>query len=90
MNDNERQKIALFRYGIIAPAVSGTYDEALSLKGFFRDASKKVYSNPRGEDTMISASTIERWYYAYMDAGLMRCYQNAVLTRVNPASLTVI
>lgn len=41
MNDNERQKIALFRYGIIAPAVSGTYDESLSLKGFFRDASKK-------------------------------------------------
>ena len=69
MNENERQKIALFRYGIIAPAVSGTYDESLSLKGFFRDASKKVYSNPRGEDTMISASTIERWYYAYMDAG---------------------
>ena len=69
MNDNERQKIALFRYGIIAPAVSGTYDESLSLKGFFRDASKKVYTNPRGEDTMISAATIERWYYAYMDSG---------------------
>lgn len=49
MNDNERQKIALFRYGIIAPAVSGTYDESLSLKGFFRDASKKVYTNPRGK-----------------------------------------
>lgn len=69
MNDNERQKIALFRYGIIAPAVSGTYDESLSLKGFFRDASKKVYTNPREEDTMISAATIERWYYAYMDSG---------------------
>ncbi|MGN0966938.1 MAG: DDE-type integrase/transposase/recombinase [Candidatus Coprovivens sp.] len=69
MNDNERQKIALFRYGIIAPAVSGTFDESLSLKGFFRDASKKVYTNSRGEDTMISASTIERWYYAYMEAG---------------------
>lgn len=69
MNDNERQKIALFRYGIIAPAVSGTYDESLSLKGFFRDASKKVYTNPRGADTMISAATIERWYYAYMDSG---------------------
>lgn len=27
MNDETRQKIALFRYGIIAPVVSGTYDE---------------------------------------------------------------
>lgn len=69
MNDIERQKIALFRYGIIAPAVSGTYDETVSLKGFFRDAATKVYTNPRGEDTKVAASTVERWFYHYQRDG---------------------
>jgi len=69
MNENERQKIALFRYGIIAPAVSSTYDDTLSLKGFFRDAANKVYTNPRGEDTKVAASTIERWFYNYRRGG---------------------
>ena len=69
MNEDERQKIALFRYGIIAPAVSGNFDDTLSLKGFFRDAATKVYTNPSGEATKISASTIERWFYNYKDGG---------------------
>ena len=69
MNDETRQKIALFRYGIIAPVVSGTYDEGKSIKGFFRDAAGKVYTNPSGEETKISASTLERWYYAYNKGG---------------------
>lgn len=69
MNDEERQKIALFRYGIIAPAVSGNFNESLSLKGFFRDAANKSYTNPRGEDTRVTASTIERWFYSYKNEG---------------------
>lgn len=36
MNDKERNEIALFRYGIIAPAVTGIYDDSISLKGFFK------------------------------------------------------
>jgi len=69
MNDDERQKIALFRYGIIAPAISRNYDESLSLKGFFRNAANKSYVNPRGEDVKIAPSTIERWFYSYKDGG---------------------
>lgn len=69
MNDETRQKIALFRYGIIAPVVSGTYDEGKSIKGFFRDAASRVYTNPSGEETKVSASTLERWYYAYNKGG---------------------
>ncbi|MDO4556696.1 MAG: helix-turn-helix domain-containing protein, partial [Lachnospiraceae bacterium] len=66
---SREKNIALFRYGIISPAVTGTFDDTLSLKGFFRDAAKKVYTNPRGEDTRIAASTIERWFYAYQKDG---------------------
>lgn len=69
MNEHERQNIALFRYGIIAPAVSGTYEDSLTLKGFFRDAASKAYTNPRGVTTKLSASTIERWFYRYKENG---------------------
>lgn len=69
MNDKKRNEIALFRYGIIAPAVTGIYDDSISLKGFFRDAATKTYTNPRGESTKISASTIERWFYSYHKLG---------------------
>lgn len=69
MNDKERNDIALFRYGIIAPAVTGIYDDSISLKGFFRDAATKTYTNPRGESTKIAASTVERWFYSYHNLG---------------------
>lgn len=69
MNQEIRTKIALFRYGILAPIISGANDNHHNLKAFFRDASDKVYTNPRGEDTRISAPTLERWYYKYQKSG---------------------
>lgn len=69
MNDETRQEIALFRYGIIVPLISGTDDDYSSNKSFFRDAAKKTYTNPRGIETTVSATTIERWYYNYQHNG---------------------
>ena len=69
MNDETRQQIALFRYAILAPLISGTYDDIDSKQGFFRDAAKKTYTNPRGDDTTFSASTLERWFYNYQEQG---------------------
>ena len=76
MNDKERNEIALFRYGIIAPAVTGIYDDSISLKGFFRDAATKTYTNPRGESTKISASTIERWFRNMKDLWMSQLNMN--------------
>jgi transposase InsO family protein len=69
LNDEKRQQIALFRYGILAPLISGTYDDIDSKKGFFRNAARKTYTNPRGVDTILSASTLERWFYKYQKHG---------------------
>ena len=69
MNDDKRQKTALFRYGILAPLLSGITEDALSNQAFFRDAAKKVYTAPNGVDTTISAITLERWYYSYRKHG---------------------
>ena len=62
MNDKTRKEIALFRYGILAPLISGTYDENTSIKGFFCEAASKVYTTPNGEDNKFAAATLERWY----------------------------
>lgn len=35
MTDEQRQKIALFRYGIIAPVISGLEENSTSLHIFF-------------------------------------------------------
>ena len=69
MNEKTRKEIALFRYGILAPLISGTYDENKSIKEFFREAAGKVYTTPTGEDTKFAAATLERWYYAYKNKG---------------------
>ena len=69
MNDEKRQQIALFRYGILAPLISGTYDDTDSRRGFFRNAAKKTYTSPGGVDTILSASTLERWFYNYQKHG---------------------
>ena len=69
MDEKTRKEIALFRYGILAPLISGTYDENKSVKQFFRDAAGKVYQTPDGEDTKIAAATLERWYYNYKNKG---------------------
>lgn len=62
MNNEIKDEIALFRYGIIADAVSGAYTG--SLKEFFK---AKAGSYKFIDDTYrnVSAETIERWYYAY-------------------------
>lgn len=69
MKDEKRQKTALFRYGIIAPLISGTYDEHKSLQSFFCDAAQRTYTDPYGEDVTVSPSSVERWYYKYKDGG---------------------
>lgn len=69
MDNETKKKVALFRYGILAPLISGTYDEGMSVKEFFRNASKKVYTNHKGDDTKVAATTLERWYYKYKKDG---------------------
>lgn len=67
MTDNEKNEVALFRYGIISDLVVGNIDTK-SKKSFFRDASSKErYYN--GKQIRISKGTIERWFYNYQKYG---------------------
>lgn len=68
MTEQEKNKIALFRYGIISPLASDIF-EGNSKKDFFREAAKKTYKNNLGKEVKVSAATIERWFYTYKREG---------------------
>ena len=74
MNEDERQEIALFKYGILSPAISGTMDEVQSLRSFFKQAALKEYKHPNGKLVSVSASTLSRWYQTYKKQGLEGLY----------------
>ena len=69
MTEKERNDIALFRYGILAPLITGTWDGESSNSGFFRHASTKTYITPDGIETTVAHGTMERWFYDYKRLG---------------------
>lgn len=69
MDEETRNRIALFRYGIIAPLVTSGETIPAQRGQFFRDAAKKKYENLKGEYVSPSADTIYRYYRAYRQGG---------------------
>ncbi len=63
-----KEQIALFKYSVIAPLVSGT-TEYNSKQDFFISVSKKSFRYIDGSSISISSSTAERWYYTYINHG---------------------
>lgn len=68
MIDNEKNKIALFRYGIISSLINDTCVETTKNE-FYQNASLKVIKDWNGEPYKVSPPTIERWYYRYQKNG---------------------
>lgn len=68
MTNDEKDKIALFKYTIIAPLISNT-TEYINKNDFFMEASKKQYRYIDGKLISVSYSTLERWYYNYLNKG---------------------
>lgn len=69
MTLDQKQQVALFRYGVIAPLETGSSDPSISNNEFFRRAAAQVYTGPDGKPTTVSASTIEKWHRFYKKDG---------------------
>lgn len=69
MTNEEKDKIVLFRYGVIAPLVSGSTNCG-SNNQFFVQESEKIRISPKGDKIKVSSSTIERWYLSYKKHGI--------------------
>lgn len=69
MNQEKSQEIALLRYSVIAPLITGLPENYSSKEAFYRDVSEKGVLLKNGQAKIISASSIERWYLDYKKGG---------------------
>lgn len=96
MNEETRNRIALFRYGIISPLITGGEMSPAQRGKFFRDAQEKKYENWKGEYVSPSEDTLRRYYRSYMnggfdalkpngrsDIGIHRKLDDDILTQIN-------
>lgn len=69
MDQNKRQDIALMRYSVIAPLITGTLPDGQSKEAFFRDASSRGIPGSDGRVRHYSPSAIKHWYQDYQHSG---------------------
>lgn len=69
MTQKQTQEIALMRYSVIAPLISGLQDSFSSHEAFFRDASSKGLTAPDGTKKHYAPATIKKWYNNYNRGG---------------------
>lgn len=65
MEQDKKHDIALMRYSVISPLITGLQEDYPSLDAFFRDASLKGVTAPDGSVRKYAPGTIEKWYRAY-------------------------
>lgn len=65
MNEKEREQIALFRYGLIAPLLNGQVDP----KAYFEELEGKVHQMPYYGERKIAVKTIKEWLLNYRRHG---------------------
>lgn len=69
MEQDKKHEIALMRYSVISPLITGHQEDYPSLEAFFRDASAKGVTSPDGSVRTYAPGTIEKWYRAYKLGG---------------------
>lgn len=69
MDEKYQTEVALFRYSILAPVISGTKDDSISDYAYFCNASTRTYEAPNGKQIHISATTMRRWHLLYLKYG---------------------
>lgn len=69
MDENTKNQIALFRYGIIAPLVTRGEFTPSERGQFFRDAAAKKYQFINGDYGTVSVDSVYRYYRKYARGG---------------------
>lgn len=70
MEENKKETIALYRYGIISPLVTSTMSENFNSDSeFFRWAANKTKTDAFGNPIQLAPGTIKGWYIKYCKEG---------------------
>ena len=67
MTEKEKEKVALFRYGILSPLITGSYEGTDT--DFYREAASKTYESISGKEISFHSCTFFRWHKAYLKDG---------------------
>jgi putative transposase len=65
MNEKEREQVALFRYGLIAPLLNGQVDS----KDYYQEMEVKFHSVPYYGERKIAVKTMKEWLLHYRRNG---------------------
>jgi len=68
MDENVREKIALFRFSVIGPLINGELGHG-ELKRKLKELSLRVYDIPGSQRRHVGRGTIEEWLYLYKNKG---------------------
>ena len=80
MDKKTAKELALFRYSLIAPVVSGTLVEE-SKSAYYRRVAGSCHTLPDGKKVRFKACTIKDWYLKYCSGGLDASYIDKNFTR---------
>ena len=69
MEQEKKQAVALMRYSAIAPLITGTQDDFVSMSAYFRTVSAKGIKAPDGSIRHYSPGTLQKWYLSYKKSG---------------------
>ncbi|MGO9835249.1 MAG: integrase [Polyangiaceae bacterium] len=68
MDDDARQKIALWRLSVLGPLISARLEHG-DRRAYFRDAAARLHEHPDGRLVRVSPRTVESWYLAHRRGG---------------------
>jgi transposase InsO family protein len=69
MNEEQREEVALFRFGVISDLVGATRLEYGELERLVKQKSSQRWNIPHSQRTRLSPSTIRRWVERYQASG---------------------
>lgn len=70
ISEIDREKVALFRFGIISALITGSTDATMSIHGYLKSIENREYIDPRsGRTVTFSCYTMETWYRNYRKFG---------------------
>lgn len=85
--DDMRQKIALFRYSLVAPLIADTYTQKTA-KEYLQEVCAKVHDAPDGKKKEYAPETLKDWLRSYRKYGIDGLYPKIRSDRGMPRKLS--
>jgi transposase InsO family protein len=73
MRQEAKEKIALWRLGVLGPLISARLEHG-DRRRYLEEAAARLQQQPDGTYVQLSARTIESWYYAYRHGGFQALF----------------